>query len=325
MTTASAPGKIILVGEHAVVYGRPALAVPVHDVQATATVRNGAPGSGLTLHARDLGRTFALTNSQKTEEPLIVAARLALARLGFAPKKGDLPSWQVELHSEIPMASGLGSGAAISAALVRAMFAHANQPVDAATVSEIVFESERLHHGTPSGIDNTVIAYGQPVWFIKGQPPQTFIPRLPLTLAIADSGLASPTRETVGDMRAAWQREPERYERLFDEMGAIAVEARGIIEINGEMGRLGDLFNRNHALLQTIGVSSPTLDRLVDAARDAGAFGAKLSGGGRGGNVIALVSASTREAVVEALVAAGARRVIVTSVESQNQQTTGEA
>ncbi len=323
MTTTSAPGKIILVGEHAVVYGRPALAVPVHNVQATATVRDGQPGSGLTLHARDLDRTFRLNHPQDANEPLIVAARLALARLGFAPQDGDLPNWQVELHSEIPIASGLGSGAAISAALVLSLFARAGLPADAATVSEIVFESERLHHGTPSGIDNTVIAYGQPVWFVKGQPPQTFVPRLPLMLAIADSGVASPTRETVGEVRAAWQREPKRYERLFDEMGAIAVEARALIEQGSGgaegQGRLGDLFNRNHKLLEQIGVSSPTLNRLVDAARAAGAVGAKLSGGGRGGNVVALLKGSTREAVVEALMAAGARRVLVTSVERQNQ------
>ncbi len=314
MTTATAPGKIILVGEHAVVYGRPALAVPVWEVQATATVCDGQPGSGLTLHARDLGRTFTLDNPQHHNEPLIVAARLALARLAL-----DSPNWQVDLHSTIPIASGLGSGAAVSAALVKALFAHAGQLLDAATMSDIIFESERLHHGTPSGIDNTVIAYGQPVWFVKGQLPQTFVPRLPLTLTIADSGLASPTRETVGDVRIARQRKPERYERLFDEMAATAVAARALIEQgNGEVGeqeKLGDLFNHNHALLQAIGVSSPTLDRLVDAARGAGAMGAKLSGGGRGGNVIALVSASTRAAVVQALVVAGARRVVVTSVE----------
>ncbi len=177
----------------------------------------------------------------------------------------------------------------------------------------LVYEVEKLHHGTPSGIDNTVIAYGQPVYFVRGQPPQTFPIGRPFTLAIADSGIASPTRIAVGDVRRAWEQEPARFEALFDRVAAAVEAARAAIAA-GEPERLGRLMDENHALLQETGVSCPELDALVTAARAAGATGAKLSGGGRGGNMIALVTESTASRVAGALRAAGAVHVIVTKV-----------
>ncbi|MEZ4663580.1 MAG: hypothetical protein R2911_39060 [Caldilineaceae bacterium] len=190
----SAPGKVILLGEHAVVYGRPAIAVPVWETTATAVITDAEPGRGA-IAARDLGQVFPLVTPAGAEEhPFSMVTRLTLARLHLPPN----PDWRIELTSTIPIASGLGSGAALSAALVRAIFATTGQNADAATVSALVYESERYFHGTPSGIDNTVIAYGAPVWFIKGTPPQSFTPAAPFTLAIADSGIASPTKRDRG-------------------------------------------------------------------------------------------------------------------------------
>lgn len=311
MSTASAPGKIILLGEHSVVYGRPAIAVPVWNVQATADVQPQRPGRGCTLSAPQLDRSGPLA-AAPVDDPLALVTRLALAALG-APADPDLC---ISVHSAIPIAGGLGSGAAISAALVAAIFAHYGAPADPAQVSALVFESERIHHGTPSGIDNTVIAYGRPVWFVKGQPPQLFTPAAPFTLAIADSGITAPTKETVGDVRRGWQNAPARYERWFDKIAELVVAARTAVE-QGEMQALGPLLNANQALLARLGVSSPPLEHLIAAARRAGAAGAKLSGGGRGGNIIALVTAQSAPAVEAALLQAGARRVIVTHVGAQ--------
>ena len=112
---------------------------------------------------------------------------------------------------------------------------------------------------------------------MRGQPPQTFHIGRPFTLAIADSGIASPTKIAVGDVRRAWEREPERFEALFDRVAAVVEAARAAIAA-GEPERLGPLMDENHALLQEIGVSCPELDALVAAARAAGALGAKLSG-----------------------------------------------
>lgn len=320
MSEGVAPGKIILCGEHSVVYGRPALAVPVWDVTARATVVDSsvvdssynAAGSGCVVVAHDIDETICL-ESAPMDNPLAFAARAVFAELGMDPP----PDWRVELRSSIPIAGGLGSGAAVSAALVRALFAHAGVAVSDAKVNELVYAVETLHHGTPSGIDNTVIAYGAPVWFVKGNAPQPFVPQLVFTLVIADSGIAGPTRETVADVRRVWLSAPNEYDLLFDQIGDIVWAARGLIEAteeDGSLPKLGSLFNQNQQLLAKLGVSSLVLDGLIDAALRAGAFGAKLSGGGRGGNVIALVDTHRQDAVADALMAAGAKRVIVTTV-----------
>jgi len=286
----SAPGKIILVGEHAVVYGQPAIAVPVWETQATATITERPVGSGCVLIAPQIDLHIP-----------------------------DDPDWQIELESQIPIASGMGSGAAICAALVRAIYAHVQQPVDAETVSQIVYQSEQLYHGTPSGIDNTVIAYGMPLWFVRNEtgPPtmKPFQSEHPFTVAIADSGVASSTKEAVGQVRRAWQRDPNTYNQAFATMGQIARHARVAME-TGDLILLGQLFDQNQSWLEKIDVSSPELDRLIVAAREQGAFGAKLSGGGKGGNMIALVNDDTQQAVVDGLMAAGAKRVIVTQINS---------
>jgi len=307
-TTASAPGKIILFGEHAVVYGRPAIAVPVWDVTATATVTDLSVGSGCTIIAHDLDETIHLADAA-VDQPLALVVRQTLARLDRPTE----PDWRIDLRSDIPVASGLGSGAAVGAALVLALYAHAGQAVDAATVSALVYASETIHHGTPSGIDNTVIAYGQPIWFVKAEEPQRFTAGRAFTIAIADSGIPSPTRKTVGDVRRAWQHDPPHVEALFDAIAGVVAQARAAMAA-GDVITLGSLFDRNHALLEELGVGSAPLRRLIGAARTAGAFGAKLSGGGRGGNVIALVEADAAEAVTAALRDAGAKRVITTTL-----------
>ncbi|MCS6827045.1 MAG: mevalonate kinase [Caldilinea sp.] len=312
MTTANAPGKIILIGEHAVVYGRPAIAAPVWQCVATAVVASAPPGSGVTISAMDIHRRFSLDEVGE-DEPLAVVVRATLAHLGVQHP----PDLQIELHSDIPIAGGLGSGAALSTALVRALFAHFGQVVEPEVVSAIVYESERLYHGAPSGIDNTVVAFGQPIWFIKGKAAEPLRPAAPLTLVIADSGVPSPTKETVGAVRRLWERETERCEVLFDEIAVLAQRARLAIE-QGDRQTLGRLFDADQTLLEALGVSSETLDRLILAARRAGALGAKLSGGGRGGNIIALVEPERVDAVSTALKASGARRIIVTQIERRS-------
>jgi mevalonate kinase len=308
MTSASAPGKIILVGEHAVVYGRPAIAVPLWEVTATATITERPAGAGCLLVAHDLGVRLPLA-AATPDQPIALVVRLALVQLG----QPSNPDWQIELRSAIPVASGLGSGAALSAALVRALYQHVGRRVSPAQVSELVYESERFYHGTPSGIDNTVIAYGQPIWFVKGESPLAFALTRPLTLAIADSGIAAPTKETVAAVRQGWQANSAQYEQWFDQIAQVAWAAREAIE-RGDQAALGQCFNENQAVLEKLGVSSPALERLISAARAAGALGAKLSGGGRGGNVIALLEPAKAEAVRQALLAAGARGVILTKI-----------
>ena len=304
--SASAPGKIILFGEHAVVYGQPALAVPLHSLQATATVSPGQAGAGLIIRALDIDTTLSL--AETAAHALAVAARLTLDRLG-APE----PDAEIAIESTIPIASGLGSGAAVTAALVCALSEYLRAPLATPELSALVYEVEKLYHGTPSGVDNTVVCYGQPVYFVRGHEPEVFTPAAPFHLLVGDTGRPSPTRETVGAVRAGWQREPARYEAIFEEIGGLVREARAAIE-SGETTRLGPLMVQNQDLLRRLEVSSPELERLIDAALAAGALGAKLSGGGGGGNMIALVSAANADRVAQALSEAGAARVIQTTV-----------
>ncbi len=222
MMEASAPGKIILFGEHAVVYGRPAIAAPVTAVQATATVTPAAPGSGLLLELPDIGERVPVSGAS-THVPLAMVAMLALQALGY-----DLtPDWTLTVRSTIPVASGLGSGAAAATAIVRVLAAAAGATLSPAQVSALVYQSEKLFHGTPSGVDNTVIAYGLPVWFVRGEPPQPFTIARPLTVVIGDTGIPSPTSVTVGDVRRGWQAEPARFEALFDAVGQVPGGAAG--------------------------------------------------------------------------------------------------
>lgn len=303
----SAPGKVILFGEHAVVYGRPAIAVPVAEVRVIVTAEPAPLGNGLTLTTPDLGKSFSLSTAPR-DEPLAAVTRLTLAHLS-APE----PDAILIISSTIPIASGLGSGTAVSTALVRTLASLLGHTLETSAISALVFDVEKIHHGTPSGIDNTVVAYEQPIYFVREQPIQRLDVGTPFTLLIGDTGVRSSTKKAVEHVRRGWKRSPARYDALFDQIGDIADEARQSIE-TGDVNALGPLMDHNHKLLIELDVSSPKLDKLVEAARFAGAMGAKLSGAGRGGNMIALVEDDVVEEVTEALKEAGAKRVIGTTV-----------
>ena len=308
--TATAPGKIILFGEHAVVYGRPAIAIPVTDVRARAIVTpelRNPPGS-VHIQAPDIQ-----LDAQLSELPENHPLRAIMMGVQSALGLNRLPALTLRITSTIPVAAGLGSGAAVSVAVVRALSAFLGHPLDNEQVSALAYEVEKLHHGTPSGIDNTVITYAMPVYFVRGQPIRAFKVRRPFSLVIGDTGIPASTAVAVGDVRLAWQADPPAYERIFDQVGQIVEQARSAIE-TGETAPLGALMDQNQSLLEQMGVSSPELERLVHTAREAGAEGAKLSGGGRGGNMIALVTPENAEAIAAALQKAGAARTLVTTV-----------
>ncbi len=304
---ASAPGKIILFGEHAVVYNHPALAVPVTQVHADVEVLD-SPRAGVFVHAPDID-LHAELGALPLAHPLASVILKTFQLFGIS----QLPDLEINITSTIPVASGLGSGAAVSAALIRALALHIGHPLTNEQVNELVYEIEKLHHGTPSGIDNTVITYARPVYFIKGKPIETFTVGKPFTIVIGDTGIPAPTKESVGDVRRLWIRDQFPIENIFNEIAQIALIARRSIE-SGRPELLGELMDSNHALLQALTVSSPELDHLVESARKAGALGAKLSGGGRGGNMIALAEQTSAESIAQALISAGAKQTIITEI-----------
>lgn len=307
MTKSSAPGKIILFGEHAVVYGRPALAVPVNQVRAEVEVSDSSR-AGIWIDAPAV-KLHAELNTLPSDHPIAAVIHNFL----FLSRLSRFPDLEIKISSTIPVASGLGSGAAVTIALTRALASHLNYAMTDEELNAFAYEIEKLHHGTPSGIDNTVVTYARPVYFVKGQPLELFKTGKPFTIVIADTGVSAPTKDSVGDVRRLWIDDRSRWETVFDKIGEISFTARRAIEA-GRPELLGELMDENHSLLQKLTVSLPELDQLVEAARKAGALGAKLSGGGRGGNMIALVEPETAEAVASALKEAGAKNTIITKV-----------
>lgn len=303
---ASACGKVILLGEHAVVYGFPALAVPVRSVRTRAELSEGA--SPLRIEAPLIGLD-APVEDLPPGHPLTVCIRLTAEALGMAA-----PGGRLTITSDIPVASGLGSGAAVSTAIVRVLAAAAGRNLPAAEISRIVFAVEQIHHGTPSGVDNTVIAHESPIYFRRGQEPVMLAVGAPIHLLIADSGVHSKTRVAVGGVRDRRDADPTRYDGFFRQIGDLTEEGRGHLEA-GRIPPLGRTIDRCHELLRAIEVTTPALDRLVEAARSAGAYGAKLTGAGLGGNVVALVDAPLLPAVETALRESGATAVFHTTLE----------
>lgn len=300
----SACAKVILCGEHSVVYGRPAIALPLPALRVRA--RMVGTSRPFIIHAPDVDEIIVAGDlSGETLNPLARIAQLTLAHLRQAP-----PLAELTLASDIPVGANLGSGAAVSVAVARAIAAFFGDELSAADASALAYEVEKIHHGTPSGIDNTVVANEQPVWFVKGSEPLVLQMCHALPLVIGDTGFSTPTRVPVGDVRVAWESDRARMEGLFNAITSLVYISREALEKN-DLAVLGHAMNANHTLLQQIGVSCEPLDALCEAAREAGALGAKMSGGGRGGNMIALArDAQHADALRAALLAAGAKRVL---------------
>ena len=332
-----ASGKIILFGEHAVVYGEPALAVPVKKLFAEAKVST-VSRAGIWISAPDI-RLYKELPRLPRKHPLASVVDAVFAALDISPPSvlrtsppegGEKNGIKIKVTSTIPIASGLGSGAAVSVAIIRALSAYLNSPLNDEKVNEIAYEIEKIHHGTPSGIDNTVITYEKPVFFQnsplsprsneKAPPPlqekpiiKTLQVAKPFTILIANTGIHAPTKKSVADVRKLWEEDTKKIETLFTAIGSITRTARQAIE-GGHPERLGALMNENHRILQEVDVSCQELDRLTEASLNAGALGAKLSGGGRGGNMIALSTKENTPAIAEALLKSGAKNVIVTEI-----------
>ncbi|MHC4598491.1 MAG: mevalonate kinase [Planctomycetota bacterium] len=278
---ATACAKAILIGEHAAVYGRPAVAVPLGTLRVKVTLRRGNEGeSGILVSAPNLGME-GRAGEVEGVAPLVRGVEWA-----YEVMERTVPSLTLKVDSAIPVGKGLGSSAAVAVATARAVAALEGVALEPEAVSRIAFRIETLHHGNPSGIDNSVIALERPVFFTKTDGPAPFDSGA-FRLVLADSGPAPSTGALVAGVAERRRDREEEYEGLFDDMAKQALEAREAL-IRGDEARLGGSLNTAHGLLRRIGVSTETLDRLVGTAVKAGALGAKLSGAGGGGYLIAL-------------------------------------
>lgn len=313
MEEITVPAKLILFGEHAVVYGEPAIAVPMTAYKARITWDFKDAGYGLRISAPYLSNDLMVVlDDELSPHALVRAAQLALRVAGVT----QAPDLHLHLRSNIPLGRNLGSGASVATAIIKGLLTALQVDASLETINEQVYEIEKLHHGTPSGIDNTVVVYEKPVYFVKGQPPKNFVVNKTFSLLVADSGYGTPTHVPVGDVRKLYEKEPNRVQGIVERIGEITNLARDAMQA-GNTYILGDLMSENHDLLQRLTVSSMELDLLCEAAIHAGARGAKMSGGGRGGNMIALVDNAHLAKVMNALQRAGATRIVKTRVLAQ--------
>lgn len=277
------PGKVILFGEHGVVYGHPALAAPL--------------SAGVTASAEPWKRCelVAPKGASAKQRALLTAAFEKVAQLSGSPPV------KVTLESDLPLSMGLGSSGALAVATARLLLLAAGREAGVDAVQALAFEMEKEFHGTPSGVDHTTSARGELIYYRRApgasvgaaEPVRS---RKPIQLLVAIAGERSGTRQTVAALRARVQQWPTRYERIFMSIAAIVEEARFAIE-DSDLESLGDLMNMNHGLLSALGLSSLRIDSVVHRLRELGALGAKLTGaGGDGGAVIGLFEDPSRAA-----------------------------
>jgi len=300
----AACGKVILLGEHAVVYGRPALALPI-PLAVEAVVRPGGDGVNLVIPRWGLEQKIRPASGQGVSGLL----HTLLERLGLGDQRAT-----IEVIPHVPRAMGLGGSAALAVAVIRALDHAFDLDLDDGAVNALAYECETVAHGTPSGIDNTIATYGMPLRFQRtadgsGRFDEIML-RTPVPLVIGITGRESLTANTVARVRRAWQTHRSRYDALFDQVAALT-EAGAEALREGEFGELGELMNLCQGYLNALQLSTPELEELVHVARQEGALGAKLTGGGGGGSMIALCPGS-QEAVATAMERAGYQSLIVT-------------
>ncbi|MFH2203469.1 MAG: mevalonate kinase [Elusimicrobiota bacterium] len=311
--TEKAPSKLILLGEHAVVYGQPAIAVPLREPSAEAVVTETSESEPVAVELKDFGLRWTRGEKAEAEEilPFAHIVRSCIEDGGRMPGRG----WKLSIRSDIPIGCGLGSGAAVSTAALRAIHRFFGFAIAPRELSALVYETERMLHGTPSGIDNTVIATERPVLFRKGEDGE-FIepPAAPIFFVIGYTGKRHKTFAVVTEVAEARAADPETYDGIFADIGEITRKGAAAFRA-GAFAELGRLMDENHRLLERLGVSSPELERMVQAAQAAGALGAKLSGAGRGGCMVALApDAVVAGKLEEALRRAGSVMTVTTGI-----------
>lgn len=294
----NACGKVILLGEHAVVYGIPAIAVGI-DRGAWA---KGSRADHSSLHV--VGWNANATDDPKDGAPLAQAFR-ALVEVTRAALGDAFAPLAIEAGADLPPGGGLGCSAALGVAVARAL----DPSASADTVAERANEWERVFHGNPSGIDAAVASSGGCLLFARNADGTRSIERVlvpsPIHLCIGHTGIASSTKSMVDAVARHRERRPEMAQKAFDGIHTLVKNARLAIEA-GDNKAVGQLLDLNQMLLSALFVSTPEIEQMCGTARAAGAFGAKLTGAGGGGSVVALVEdVNAGAAVVDAWKAEG--------------------
>lgn len=290
-------GKLILMGEHSVVYGYPGIAIPFPATQVAISIK---PTAGECWVNSDY---YTGPFSQAPKEMAYLAQVIDWT---FDSLQKPKESLYYQVDSTIPIGKGMGSSAALAVALVRGLADYLNQDLPDQVLQRMVDQGEAIVHGKSSGLDTLMTRSLNPVRYCKGQAPKALAIQLDAYLVVADSGLVGATKEAVHRVAQLKLSQPAFFDHCMEQMTDLVHQAIQALASNDQEG-LGGLMTYNHYYLSRLGVSTPVLDQLVRAAWRQGALGAKLTGGGLGGSVLALASnQESAQRVRQALVQAGA-------------------
>jgi len=294
--SSTATGKTILFGEHAVVHGSPAIAVPIHAIQVKAIIQPSISSQESMIWIRNNNGKESFKLTDLAEDNLFRGTITEFQHeLQFS-----LPPFILTVTSEIPIAAGLGSSAAVAVAVIRVLGEFVGRKLSNEMVNRIAYRSEVIQHGSPSGIDNSVIAYEKPVYFEKDKPLEILQIKKKIHVVLGDSGERTLTKDVIQFVQESMQRDMDRFQDVFQRIGNVARSARTALE-NGDIQLIGSLMTENHRYLQELGVSSPKLDQLVSSAMQSDAYGAKLCGAGQGGFMVAACSREQQAAIANHL------------------------
>ena len=276
-------GKTILFGEHFVVHGVPGIASAV-DSAADATAKKAQKGINITDE-----RSGAKGYAEKKKLQQLESIERMLSAMGMDPKTAAMDIW---LGGNLPGFSGLGASAASSVAIARAIAEEFSLSLSDERINDVAYEAEKAYAGNPSGIDNTAATFGGLIWFKKNVSEgsntiEQLSIREPVEIVIGNTGIVANTKAMVAGVAERKQQNPKEYGAIFRQAEKLAHEGRQALE-KFDLRNVGRLMDENHWLLQEIEVSCKELDYLVELAREQGAFGAKMTGGGGGGCMLAL-------------------------------------
>ncbi|MBO0444810.1 mevalonate kinase [Enterococcus sp. AZ170] len=304
-----ASGKIILMGEHSVVYGEPAIAFPFQETYISTKVE---PDSTMILECHYFSGELSQVPSQlKSVSEVIDQTLIALHH--------EEATLKITITSTIPAERGMGSSAAVAVSIVRALFDYFDIPCTSESLLPLVNRAEKIAHGNPSGIDAAATTGDEPLFFIKSHPLESFPMNVSNAfLIVADTGIKGQTRAAVRDVAHLFELDKKRISQHITTLGHLTKSAKHAI-LADEVDTLGNVMNQAQEHLSALTVSNEQLDHLVSTARANGALGAKLTGGGRGGCMIALAGSKKQaENIAVALESAGAVATWIQSLGVKN-------
>ena len=272
--------KIILMGEHSVVYGQPAIALPLPSVQLSVTLSSRQDNQRIIKSRYYHGSLENLPSSMIGIKKLIdtLSARFNDQETG----------WDLKIESQLPAERGMGSSAASAIAIIRAFFDYYDEPLDRTLLLQLADVEEQITHRSPSGLDAATVSSDKPLFYVKGRIGVPIEMNLDGSLVIADTGKKGATKEAILAVKDELKNNDEKAEEHIKHLGELVNQTKDYLAQNNIV-KLGDALNFAQTDLAALNVSDPSLDHLIHVARDNGALGAKLTGGGRGGCIIALM------------------------------------